>query len=203
MANQIHLDNYSARSGQLLSGEVKDLIDVLFRGDGHSIRIHSYMHESRRKRPTLGLHMYNQLFSEHDFYMAPEKIEDCFERGFSPAGNRKAPNLKIAFGMVLAHELQHANQTVVHVSHPDSFYGKKRSKYRMRPCEREAREFADESIPIIAGVLGIELKKEQLVEIPPDELRLVAECLSEADEVNVQDIVEELRQSGLNNIVNV
>lgn len=203
MANHILLDNYMAQHGRLLSGQVKDLIDVLFRGDDRTVRIHSYMHESRLRKPTLGLHMYSPFFREHDIYLAPEKIKSCFEEGRSPAGNKKAPDLKIAVGMVLAHELMHANQAIIHTGHPESFYGKKRSRYRMRPCEREARAFADESIPVIAGVLGIELKKEQLVDVPEDEVQLVAECLAETDEVSIQDIVEELRQSGLNNIVNL
>jgi hypothetical protein len=202
MANTVNLDDYEPHVGLLSKTQVKDLVDVLFRGD-RTFHIHTQMHESRRSRPTLGLHMYSPFFDQHDIYLAPRKIRECFEAGRSAAGNRAAPDLRIAMGMVLAHELQHANQSIVHSTHPDSFYGKKRSRYRMRPCEREARQFADDSIPIIAGVLGIELKKEYLIEVPSDELNEVAECLAEADEITVPDIVEELRQSGLNNIVNI
>lgn len=202
MPNQVFFEHYIPSEVLLTKREVLDLLDVLYRGTD-TFHIFGVMRSDRQRRPTLGLHVTSDFFGGHEIYLAPQKIHDCFYRGLPTGGNRKAPNVRLAVGMVLAHEIQHANQTILHENHPASFYGKRRSRYRTRPCEREARQFADDSISIIAGVLGVELAKEPVVAIPSDEVNLVAECLAEADEVSIQDIVEELRQSGLNNAVNV
>lgn len=202
MANNVNLSAYSERTSVLTKPQVKDLVDVLFR-TGSNFSIISNMHESRRKRPTLGLHMYTPILDSHEIYLAPEKIKECFLAGRACGGNKKLPDMRLAFGCIIAHELQHANQSVVHLGHPGTFYGKKRSRYRLRPCEMEARAFADESIPIIAGVLGIEISKEPMADVPQDEVDLVADCLAEADEISTADIVEELRNSGINNASNV
>lgn len=207
MANTVRVWNYNPNRGLISEQEIRDLVDVLFRGD-RSFHIHGVMHESRAKprpngRKTLGLHMFDVMTGEHDIYLDPSGIIETFEQGRPTGGNRIAPTPEMAMGMVLAHELQHANQTIVHSSHPAAFYGHKRSRYRTRACEREARMFADDSVPLIAGVLGVEILKEQLVEVPPDELEFIADCLAETDEIVTADIVEELRHSGLNNAVNV
>ena len=201
MPNKVEFFSYN--SHLLLSKtEVGDIVDSLFRGED-SFYIYGSMRPDRKSRPTLGLHVAGMLNVGHEIYLAPEKIKECFVRGVACGGNRKAPNIKLAMAMVLAHEIQHANQSIVHATHPTSFYGKVRSKYRARPCEREARTFADESLFVLAGILNIEVEKDKQIHIPEDEVMLVAECLSEADSICVSDIVNELRQSGLNNAVNV
>lgn len=202
MPNRVDFYSYNPLETLMSYTEVKDVIDSLFRGESN-FSIYGSMRHDRKNRPTLGLHVSGVLFSGHEIYLAPHKIKACFERGSTCGGNRKAPNLKIAMGMVLAHEIQHANQSLIHEDHPSSFYGKERSRYRTRPCEREARSAADESIPILAGIFNIELFKEKIEEVPQDELYLIAECLAEADEISTKDIVEELRFSGLNNGINV
>lgn len=207
MANTVKVCNYNPNLGLLSEQEIRDLVDVLFRG-GRSFYVYGSMHESKAKpgpsgRKTLGLHMFHTITDEHEIYLDPIGIIETFEMSRPTGGNRIAPTPEMAMGMVLAHEIQHANQTIVHSTHPTAFYGRKRSRYRTRACEREARMFADDSVPLIAGVLGVEMQKEQLVEVPPDELELLADCLAEADEITTVDIVEELRQSGLNNAVNV
>lgn len=208
MASTVQIHDYNPSRMFVTEQEIKDLVDLLFRGD-RSFHIHGVMHESRAKpnpsgRKTLGLHMYNVITEEHDIYLDPTGIIETFEQGRPTGGNIVAPTPEMAVGMVLAHEIQHANQTIVHSSHPTAFYGHKRSRYRTRPAEREARIFADDNIQLIAAVLLVEIKQEdRLLEIPPDEFELLADCLAESDEITTLDIVEELRQSGLNNAANV
>lgn len=205
MASNILFTNWDEQRCYLLRENVRDLADLFIRFDNKTIYFHGYMREDRlknKKKMTLGLHSYDPLFDRHDIYIDPQKIEFCFGSKMRTGGNRIAPDIHIAVGMVLAHEMQHANQ-YIHHNGQLSFFGKKKSKYKTRPCEREARSFADENVQVIANVLGISISKEKLIDVPQDELSLIADCLSESDEVTVTDIVDELRQSGLNNAVNV
>lgn len=202
MPNQVNFYSYNPLKTLMSESEVRDVIDSLFRGESR-FSIYGTMRHDRKNKPTLGLHVSGPLINDHEIYLAPEKIRDCFDRGAACGGNVKAPHIKIAMGMVLAHEIQHANQAMIHKNHPTSFYGKERSRYRTRPCEREARAAADESIKILAAIFNIQLHKDKFEEIPADEINLIAECLAESEEITVRDIVEELRLSGLNNAVNV
>lgn len=201
MANTISFFDFDESLVHLSKTEVQDLIDALFRDDAH-FRIYGKMRKDRKSKPTLGLHVYDAITDSHEIYLSPEKIEACFNMKTRAGGNIVAPHLKIAMGMVVAHEVQHANQHLVH-GDEKSFFGKKRSRYRSRPCEREARNIADESIHIIAGIVGVELLHEKFEKIPDDEVESVAECFLDWDDVSTQDIVEELRNSGINNAVNV
>lgn len=195
------------RHGVLGQHEAEDLVNVLFRFDG-TFHLHGMMRADRRFRPTLGLHSYDEIGSRHDVYLSSEKIESCFAEGRPCGGNVRAPSLRVAYGMVLAHEIQHANQHRVHDSAHATFFGKRRSKYRVRPCEREARLFADDSVRAIAGVLGEELPSSPLVVIPADELTQVVESMASGSlydegQVSMGELVAELRRSGINNAASV
>lgn len=201
MPNRIVFSEFNERLVGLTKTEVKDLVDVLYRtADGNFI-IHGVMRPG--EKPTIrGLCVSDSFFGSVEIYLAPDRIVKSYHEGRPVGGNRPALSPKLAVAAVLAHELQHANQYRVHSSTHSSFFGKKRSKYRARASEREARNFADEHVGIIAHVLGIELpRKSEPVQV--DTIEMVAHWLADVGEVGIVDIVEELRGIGMNNAANV
>lgn len=202
MPNRIVFSEFNDRLVGLTKTEVKDLVDVLFRtGDGSFI-IHGYMRVG--EKPTIrGLCVSDNFFGQVEIYLAPDRIVKSYHEGRPVGGNRPALSPKMAVAAVLAHELQHANQYKVHSSTHSSFFGKKRSKYRARASEREARNFADENVEVIAQVLGVELPKKKSEPVQVDTIEMVAQLLADVGDVEVVDIVEELRGIGMNNAANV
>ena len=203
MGNTVRFLDWNIREVGLTRQEAGDLVDVLFRFDGSNFTLCGKMRPG--ENGPRGLHVYNDLGREHLIYLDPGAIESSFRAGIPVGGNRPASSYKMAVAKVLAHELQHANQHRLHAVGHSSFYGSSRSRYRTRACEREAREFADENVDVIARVLGVEPEKgkEARHSVPVDELEQVVENLRGVDDVTTADIVEELRLSGLNNAVNV
>lgn len=178
--------------------EAQDIVDSLFRSS-RRFTLYGRMKKGKEAK-TRGLHI-RSIDGVHEIYLNPKLIEECVKGKVACGGNLVSPNVRLAFGMVLAHELQHANQTITHAEGERAFVG---GKYSARACEREAREFADTNVQIIAGILGVNLKKEQVVQAAPTgELDDVIDSFRGVDDVSVQDIVEELRQSGLNTATNV
>ena len=201
MANSVSFVDFSESDTGLSKTEVKDLIDVLFRpGDG-IFTIYGAMRKGEKKG-TRGLCVYNAFFDTVDIYLAPDSIMHSFNRGVASGGNQKNKSYRAAMGAVLAHELQHANQYRVHKGSHSSFFGKVKSKYRARASEREARNFADENADIIAKVL--QLKTKTIKDVPDtDSVEDVAASLVDAGTVSIQDIVDELKLSRINNSANV
>lgn len=177
------------------------MVDIFYRGDG-SITISGTMRKGEKKT-YLGLCVYSSFFGTTEIYIDSKKIREVQMEGRRTGGNRVSPSPRIAIGMVLAHELQHANQHLIHDSSHSSFFGKDRSRYLTRSSEMEARQFADDNVRIISEILNEKLKNEIRNNPSVDEIKQVAESLAECDSVSVGDIVEELRLSGLNNAVNV
>jgi len=202
MANRIVFSEFNERLVGLTKTEVKDLVDVLYRtGDGNFV-IHGHM-RAGEKPAIRGLCVGDNLFGSVEIYIAPERIVKSYHEGRPVGGNRPALSQKMAVAAVLAHELQHANQYRVHNSTHSSFFGKKRSKYRARASEREARNFADENVEVIARVLGVELPKKKCAAVQIDNVEMIAKWLADVGDVEVVDIVEELRSIGMNNAANV
>lgn len=95
-----------------------------------------------------------------------KEIREAFEQGeHSPGGNTMPPrDIRVATGMVLLHELGHANQWPLFKGQ-GKFYGKlggvdERGRVRMqsyfhRACEREARRFADEKLREACAYFGV------------------------------------------------
>jgi len=201
MSNNIKFSDFDEHEVGLTKTEVKDLVDVLYRGTDGIFTIHGEMLKGEKKT-VRGLCVMDVFFGVIDIYIAPDRIAKSFAKGISIGGNKPALSYKTAVAAVLAHELQHANQYLVHDVKSSAFFGKTRSKYRARASEREARNFADENASIIAEVIGIHVSKPEVKDIAPDELIQVAESLSGTNGITMSDIVEELRLSGLNNAVN-
>jgi len=203
MPNKVRFSEFDEREVGLSKLEVRDLIDVLFRGNDVSITVYGEM--TAENKTARGLCTYNEMFNTIDIHLSPARIKKSFNGNAPCGGNRQSISYKMAIAAVLAHELQHANQYQIHSSSHSSFFGKKKSKYRTRACEMEARNFADENTEVIAGVLGVKLPKTPFKIQMPDELQLIIETFLEASGsfVEMADITDELRLCGLNNAVNV
>lgn len=182
--------------------EVKDLAEIFFRFDDNII-FHGKMKEGvKDKKSVRGLHSYTG--GSHHIYFAWDLIKLSHKTKRAIGGNVAVANLRVLCGMVLAHEVQHANQHHVHEEKHKSFW-KRHGRYATRPSEREARNFADNNIDVIAGVLGVSLvgRDRSKTIVADQEIIDVAESFVGAEKVAVRDIVDELRLSKMNNPINV
>ncbi len=182
--------------------EVKDMAEIFFAADAN-IMFHGKMKEKiKNPKSTRGLHSY--FDGSHHIYFNWDLIRESFRAKQPSGGNVAVADLRVLAGMVLAHEVQHANQHHVHELQHKSFW-KRRGRYMTRPSEREARNFADNNIDVIAGVLGVSLvgRDRSRTIIAEPEIISIAESFVGAERVAVSDIVEELRYSRLINAVNV
>lgn len=186
----------------LTKEQVVDLIETMSRHD--SIFVVNGKMTKRENSYCMGMHVYDEMLDSHQIFINPELVKKSFESSLKTGGNVIAPQLRVAMGMVIAHEVQHANQHRLHSMTDKSFFGKKRSRYESRPCEREARQFADESIDLISSVLGIATNANARAETCSSfELTDIARNLSCSESVNTCDIISELKLSGINNATNV
>lgn len=164
-----------------------------------------------------GQHMYNPNTREHTISLSERNIRRHFDSGRRDfGGNLKFPDidLRMAAALVLAHEIQHANQSKIHRGN-QLFYGylggynargKPRMKqYKGRACERDAREFVDSHVNEIFAYFDAPPPRRHrvLVADDSDELVEVADLLCECEEVTMDDVRDELRASGILNPKNV
>ena len=114
-------------------------------------------------------------------------------------GNKPHASLKEALLSVVAHETQHANQYLRHGRNHKFWQG----KYYAKPCEIDARRFADEQHYIVETFAGKELSinetRRALIE---DELAELVDVFCELEEVSREDLKEELRSCKLFNATN-
>ncbi|MFA5750440.1 MAG: hypothetical protein WC895_04455 [Candidatus Shapirobacteria bacterium] len=203
MAHSIKLVNTDKLEKHLSKQEICDLVDVLYRWrDSAFVILETNTPHIKGSR---GVHMYDPITKAHTIQLCYENIIKSLNRGHSIGGNKKAKDAKIAIAFVIAHELQHANQDEMHRPN-EIFYTKK--KYSKRACEQEARLFVDNNENVILNVLGYDSNVRERSNVVDkvdtlNELQTIAECFIECLEVDVKDIVEELRSSGLNNSKNV
>lgn len=164
-----------------------------------------------------GQHMFNPNTREHYIRLNEKNIRDSFTKGLRRfGGNLNLPDidLMLAAGLVLAHELQHANQSKFHAK-DKNFYGylggftangKPRMKqYKGRPCERDARAFVDEHLNEVFAYFNRDTPRRSKAAVVDDttEVDAVVDLLLECDEVNMDDVRDELRSSKILNFKNV
>lgn len=188
--------------GFLLSeAEVRDFIDMFYRWGDAKFNILCDESEKRfRGEHRLG------LSGMHIITLVRKNITRDYEAKIRIGGNLQAPTLKVGAGMVLAHELQHANQTKIHKL-SESFF--KSKSYHHRACERDARAFVDEHMEEICGYFAVPFQSRSRCAgagnqgEAAEEALAVAALLSECEGVTMDDIREELRASGILNPRNV
>lgn len=211
MAHSITFDK--TFSGFVLSeDEVRDFIEMFYRWEDSKFLIC----RDEKERKFRGQHS-QDWSGTHIITLVEKNIKRDFDAKKRTGGNFVAPSLKIAAGMVLAHELQHANQTKLH-KHETTFYGKaggmtptgkpRMKQYWGRACEREAREFVDNKMPEICAYFQTpwEGRGGPTIGNHGDanrEAAAVAELLQECSEVTMEDVKEELRASKILNPRNV
>lgn len=206
MAHTVQFEGWDRVRQLINEQQAKDLIDLLFRGEDGNFVLHGHLPDgiSRKKSEGLAGRHLVEMDGTHRIHLVPENIRSRCAKEDTIGGNRKIKDPQLGAGLVLAHELQHANQSLIHKGN-SSFWGRKAfQRYYSRACEREARGFADDNYALVAGTLGLQLPRGGLkVDHTEAELEDIWCCLSECDEVSLRDIVEELRESGLNNPENV
>jgi len=164
-----------------------------------------------------GQHQYNPNTKEHTITFNENKIKKRYAKGLRIyGGNLKLDDISVsmAAALVLAHELQHANQSKLHRGN-ELFYGnlggydvkgKPRMKhYKGRACERDAREFVDGHLNEIFAYFNLPAPRRNKVYVADDtdELIEVANLLLECEEVSMDDVRDELRFSRILNPKNV
>ena len=202
MGHRIDFERFDG-FGLLDRGQVRDLIDMFYRGSRADFVIGAPSVLGTRKIPLFGQHE-RSVWGRHRISICRKNIEDGIRKKSRMGGNGPAPDAETGAARVLVHEIQHANQTLVH-SAKEAFYATK--KYNRRPCERDARAFVDANRHVIEAFLGRPMPTEAR---PAGdgvdhgrEIAGVADVLGELSEVTLDDIVQELRSTGLANPRNV
>jgi hypothetical protein len=182
----------------LREDEIRDLVDLFYRWDDGCFIFRC----DEKERKFRGEHRYD-LGGGHTITLVRKNILRDYESGKSVGGNMVAPTLRVAAGMVLAHELQHANQSKQH-TRTEGFF--KDHRYWNRACERDARAFVDEHLNEICAYFAVVPPMRSTVVdgvVGQDEVLAVADLLGECSDVTMEDIKDELRISKALNPKNV
>ena len=185
--------------------EIRDMVSLFYENESGHVSVYGRMKSDvRDKRRTRGLCVTEQP-GVHEIFMNFDLIKESWKKKEGTGGTLWVPDLKIAAGMVLAHEVQHANQYLHHEGGRNSFFGKRRSRYKTRPSEVEARRFADEKINEIAAVLDVKLEMSSVHRVSDldAELECIIDDLCEFEELEMSDLIEELRDAGMYNSINL
>jgi len=178
--------------------EYRDIFESLYRGNPRTGTISITVTKLPGKMR--GLHTFTAS-GEHQIKIDVHKIMGDFATGEAIGGNSPAPTLRMAVGLVLAHETQHANQILLHNGH-EKFFNSRR--YRTRGCEAEAREFADNNSGVVAQVLSEHVNHEiksddQSSDCVEDFFRAV----EDAQDMSIDEVIEVLRGLGKNNPIDL
>jgi hypothetical protein len=164
-----------------------------------------------------GQHLFDRNSREHRVTFNEKNIRKSFQAGGRRfGGNLRLQNIdeRLAAAMVLAHELQHANQSKSHAGdknfygHLGGYTGKGKPRmmqYKNRPCERDARQFVDSHLDEIFAYFEVEAPRRTKTVVPDAEKEILAvvELLLECDKPTMSDVIDELRASKILNPKNV
>ena len=207
MAHTITFENFDRFI--LSEAEVRDFIEMFYRWGDTKFLIRT----DESERTFRGECQSN--WDGHVITLVRKNIEWDHARGRACGGNLVAPTVKSAAGMVLAHEIEHANQSKFH-KNASKFYGKlgglnkkgqpRMQRYKYRACERDARQFADERLSEICSYFGTPFQTRQVLSDggnSPDEVLNVAALLQGVSAPTMEDVRDELRASKILNPKNV
>lgn len=128
-----------------------------------------------------------------------ETIRKHFGKKIHCGGNFVCASYEASVISVFVHEVQHANQALIHPDSGEKFW--RGRSYFGRPCEVDARRFVDENRHQIANILGAELELATPEELEDSE-SLFGHFLAffmEFEEVSIDEIRSQLRSSKMNN----
>lgn len=188
----------------LTQAQVRDMIEMFYRGGDTNFVI---VAANPSKSSQLANAAYEAFSNTHTITISEKRIRKHCTDGYA-GGDLPAPDIKTAAASILVHELQHANQNLLHKGN-GLFYGNlggtnakgqpRMKHYRGRACEREARAYADEKMNEICAYFGhppVARRAENRTE-DHAELDAVIDLLAEIDNPTMNDIKDELRASGL------
>jgi len=205
VSHRVRFEGWAPIKDLMTEEQATALIDLLYRGENAEFILHGHLPEGMSLLRSKGLRGRHCLeFGLNRIHLVPQNILKYCRESRPVGGNRRCDDPRLGAGLVLAHELQHANQHLLH-RQGEMFWGRKPfTKYLSWPHEREARQFADDNRSIVAATLGVELPKE-MPELADVEATLedIVTCFGELEEISIVDLREELRDAGLNNPVNI
>jgi len=177
--------------GLLSQQDVRDVIDLFYDGPYSFFVIVGIDNSPGRRGSCMS------IGNTHTITLSLSTIEKHLDEKINMGGNKVHNNVREAIFSVLAHEIQHANQSQRHKA-DNKFW---RGNYLARPCEVDARSFADSQVDTISSVIGdnISIGAGKV----NDGLEEIIEVLSMSDDVKTEDIVQELKSYGLYNTINV
>lgn len=213
MAHRIEIVGLENMDGLLTEQAVRDTINLYYRWGDARFKVICFrnipemrrFHNDPRVKPGVrGEHRWNAFDRLHTISLVRNNIEKAFKEKNAAGGNLPPPALVAAPVMVLTHEIQHANQTQLHPSSPDSSFWNEH-RYMNRACEREARAFVDEHLDEICAYFSLPpVRDRRKVRTGVEqELEDIVDLLCECTEVTMDDVREELRASKILNPKNV
>jgi hypothetical protein len=198
----------------LSESEIKDIVEMFYRWEDSKF---VFDQDKMAKRTYRGQHVC-MWDGTHKISFSMKNIEKDFKNKQRIACNMPAPTLKVAAAMVLAHELQHANQEKLHKGEM-GFYGRmqgttkngnpRMKQYWGRACEREARAFVEEHLNEICAYFAAPFQMRRKAATIGDngsenrEVSAVAALLKECPQVTMDDVRDELRASKILTPANV
>jgi hypothetical protein len=205
MANRVTFEAFGTFQSFISRAEVEDLIGVLYRGPEDKRFSVIGQLAPGTKKTTLANCVFLSYENTHVIRMDLRKISAALGHG-NMGGNRPAPTLRMALAMVLAHEIQHANQAVNPFNHRTS-HSKPFQSYHGRAQEIDARRSVDENIEVIARVMNEKAPYNavKVAEVEPEtvDLKPIVDDLCECETLTVEDLNEELRSIGASNPKNL
>lgn len=196
MANKvIFLESFQENFGDIISeDEVVDIVDLFFDGDDAEFVITGEIN----KKGIRGL--FRKLGHINEISIDRSEIESSFKRNLRMGGNKSHSSLKKAICSVLAHEIQHANQSLTRSNQKWFWEG----RYFSRPCEKDARRAADANSSVIDAMIDdIITAKQPNDSKREDDLNDLIELLSFSENITIDEVKEVLREEKLFNSVNL
>lgn len=211
MGHNVEFDDSFDEQVLVTRQEVRDVIDMFYRFAPTNFLITCRTDRKEKKGRLLeGSHLYRSIDRTHVIFLDPRSIAKAFAGGLNGGGNIRVPNLKIHFLSVLVHELQHANQVIIHGNDAGTVMNRRVpfQTYTSRACERDARSYVDDNLERLAAFCGVKIRKNLVgkkKEVPEADKELVeiADAFADLSSFTILDVVDELRSSGINNARNV
>lgn len=195
MGHKVTFTSYRSEWNIVLPRQsVLDAIDLFYEGNDTTFIIVGVESKAGRRGSCLS------VGGIHTITLSLSTIRQHLAENLRMGGNKTHASVKEAALSVLVHELQHANQNLKH-DRNSRFW---RGQYFTRPCEVDARGFADQQKDTISILTGKDMVS--IINVgtaQEDNIESIIEVLSFSDGISLDDIIHELKAVGLYNSINV
>lgn len=193
--HHVTISHYTSDWFGILEGhQIRDAVDFFYEGD-NAIFDFIMKDNTPGRRGSCN----TKIFGHHIITLSLPTIKEHLKNNIRMGGNKKHDNLNEAVMSVLTHEIQHANQTRTHGQSAKFWKG----NYLARPCEVDARRFADSQLDNILCMLGKDFSSILKNHSKNEELENIIEVFSFSDEITSEDIIHELKTCGMYNPLNL